>query len=113
MATYVLMLTLNGDGRQSMLADPDSLLRAQNSIEIPGVSCLGLYGVLGRFDFVTILEAPDNDAAARFSLELGVRAGAHIETLPAVPIGHFHAHHFETFEWAEEPGDGEMTSSAG
>ena len=33
MATYVLMLTLNGDGRQSMLADPDSLLRAQNTIE--------------------------------------------------------------------------------
>lgn len=105
MATYVLMLTLNGDGRERMLADPDSLLRVQNQIEIPEVACLGLYGVLGRFDFVTILEAPDNDSAARFSLELGVKAGAHIETLPAVPVGHFHARHFETFEWADEAAD--------
>jgi hypothetical protein len=42
-----------------------------------------------------------------------VRAGAHIETLPAVPIGHFHAHHFETFEWAEEAGDGDAAGSRG
>lgn len=107
MATYILMLTLQSEGRDKMLEDPDSLLRVQNEIDVPQVTCLGLYGVLGRFDFVTILEAPDNDHAARFSLELGVAARAHIETLPAVPIGHFHAHHFETFEFAEEPDDDE------
>ena len=53
-------------------------------------------GVLGRFDFVSIVDAPDNEAAARFSLELGHRAGAHIETMPAVPIGvlgHHEPHH--------------------
>ncbi len=102
MATYVLMLTLNAEGRDRMLGDPDSLLRVQNEIDLPGVVTLGLYGVLGRYDFVSILEAPDNNAAARFSLELGVRAGAHIETLPAVPVGHFHARNFETFEFSDE-----------
>lgn len=73
-----------------MLANPESLLQAENQLEVEGVQCLGTYGVLGRYDFVTIIEAPDNDAVARFSLELGVRAGVHIETLPAVPVGHFH-----------------------
>ncbi len=59
-----------------------------------------LYGVLGDYDFVTILEAPDNEAAARFSLELGAESGAHIQTLPAVPIGSF------------EPRGGEVDSPA-
>ena len=87
MATYVLLLTLTPEGRQLMLDDPDSLLRAEQEVDVQGVQCLGLYGVLGQYDFVTILDAPDNEAAASFSLELGVKAGAHIETLPAVPIG--------------------------
>ena len=72
-----------------MVEEPDALLRATSAVTIPEVQCLGLYGVLGDYDFVTILEAPDNEAAARFSLELGVESGAHIQTLPAVPIGLF------------------------
>ncbi len=87
MATYILLLTLNTEGRARMLEDPDSLRRAENETVVDGVQCLGLYAVLGDHDFVSILEAPDNEAAARFSLELGVKAGAHIATLPAVPVG--------------------------
>lgn len=43
--------------------------------------------MLGCFDFVCILDAPDNEAAARLSLLLGVKAGTSIETMPAVRIG--------------------------
>ena len=89
MATYILLLTLDSDGREKMLADPESLLRAEAAISIPGVKLLGLYGVLGDYDFVTLVEAPDNDAMARFSLELGVNAGTHVTTLPAIPITRF------------------------
>ena len=47
---------------------------------------LGLYAVLGDYDFVNIVEAPDNDSVGRFSLDLGVRAGVHIITLLTIPI---------------------------
>ena len=89
MATYILLLTLTAEGRQLMLDDAESLLRAEEAIAIPGIEVLGLYGVLGACDFVSIVEAPDNETAAAFSLELGVRAGAHIATLPAIPIARF------------------------
>ena len=69
-----------------MLDDPDSLLHAVDTIDIPEVDTLGLYGVLGDYDFVSILTAPDNESAARFSIELGVRAGVHVTTLPAIPV---------------------------
>ena len=89
MATYILLLTLDSEDREKMLADPESLPRAEAAISIPGVQLLGLYGVLGDYDFVTLVEAPDNDAMARFSLELGVKAGSHVTTLPAIPITRF------------------------
>ena len=89
MATYILLLRLTPEGRANALRDPESLLRAEEETSIRDVHGLGLYGVIGEYDFVSILEAPDNEAAARFSLEFGVRAGVQVETLPAVPITEF------------------------
>ena len=86
MPTYIQLLTLTADGRAKMLQDSDFVLPSQQAIRVPGVVVLGLYGVLGEYDFVNIVDAPDNDSVARFSLELGVVAGAHITTLPAIPI---------------------------
>ena len=91
MTTYIQLLRLTPEGRERALQDSQSVRRAQRDIAIDGVSELGLYGVLGDYDFVNIVEAPDNEAVARFSLELGVRAGVYITTLPAIPIGRLEA----------------------
>ena len=101
MATYILLLTLSPEGRQDALRDPDSVRRAQDEISVPGVQVLGVYGVLGEYDFVSIVEADDNQSIARFSLELGVRAGSHITTLPAIPIGRLEAQEQPDLSWAE------------
>ena len=86
MATYIQLLTFTPDGRAKALDDPESVLRVQEEIADPHVRILGLYGVLGEFDLVAVVDAPDNEAVARFSIRLGVRAGVHITTLPAVPV---------------------------
>ena len=67
------------------LEDPDYLLQLERDIEVPGVQTLGVYAVLGEYDFVTIIDADGNETVARFSIELGVRAGVHVTTLPVVP----------------------------
>ena len=85
MATYILLLTLNPEGQEKALAEPNYLLHTEAEIDMPSVQTLGVYAVLGEYDFVTIVEADGNDAIARFSLELGVRAGVHITTMPVVP----------------------------
>ncbi len=87
MATYVLLLTLTPEGREQGLADPEHIRRAEERCATPGVQILGLYGVLGQWDFVGIIDAPDNDAAARFSLKLGVEAGVAVNSMPAIPVG--------------------------
>ena len=86
MATYFLLLSLNQDGRNLMHEDPEVILHAAHSSDLPDVQCMGLYAVLGDYDFITVLEAPDNESAARFSLELGVKAGVEVQTVPAIPV---------------------------
>ncbi|MEX2598492.1 MAG: GYD domain-containing protein [Dehalococcoidia bacterium] len=88
MGHYILLMTLTPEGREHMLNNPAAVVDATNEVNVSGVVSLGLYAVLGDYDFVHIIEAPDNDAIARYALELGVRAGVHTATMPAVPVAH-------------------------
>ena len=56
-----------------------------------GVKVRQQYAVLGPYDFVNIVEAPDNDTVARVSVELGARGSVRILTLAAIPIDDFTA----------------------
>ena len=87
MPSYILTLILTPEGRENLLADSESLHRITSEMETDATRVLGMYAVLGEYDFVVIVDSPDNDGAARFSLELGVKVGAHIRTMPAIPIG--------------------------
>jgi uncharacterized protein with GYD domain len=49
-----------------------------------GCRVLGQYAVLGQYDFVTIVQAPDNESVAQLSVDLGSRGTVNIETLPAI-----------------------------
>ena len=96
MPNYIQLLTLTPEGRELVLQDPERVLRAQQTLQREGLQVLGLYAVLGSYDFVTIVDAPDNETVARFSIELGVKAGVHITTLPAVPVALLE-------DWPREP----------
>jgi uncharacterized protein with GYD domain len=86
MSTYIQLLTLTHYGRERAIDNPTEVLLAQEQVNVPGVRVLGLYAVLGGYDFVSMVEAPDNDSIARYSLKLGVKAGVTVVTLPAIPV---------------------------
>ena len=87
MSLYFLLGTLTSAGQNMVHDDGDLLVKSTRNIGVSGAEILGQYAVLGRYDFVMMVEADDNDAVARLSLEIGVRIGLHIETLPAIAIG--------------------------
>ena len=89
MTRYILLMTLTPEGRERMVADPERVLRAESEVRTADTRMLGLYAVLGNYDFVAIVESSDNAGIARFSLGMGVAAGVHITTLPAIPIARF------------------------
>ena len=87
MPLYFLLATLTERGQQMARDNPDLMVEVVKQSDIEGADILGQYAVLGRYDFVMMAEADDNDAVARISLDLSVRIGLHIETLPALAIG--------------------------
>ena len=91
MATYVLLSTLTSEGRQTLHKDPDRLDEVNREIADFGCNVVAQYAVLGQCDFITIIEAPDNETVAHLSVDLGSRGTVNIVTLPAVPIAELRA----------------------
>ncbi|HIQ04921.1 MAG TPA: GYD domain-containing protein, partial [Anaerolineae bacterium] len=58
-------------------------------LEAFGVKVTAQYAVLGPYDFVNIVEAPDNETVARVSAELASRGSIKLLTLAAIPIDDF------------------------
>jgi uncharacterized protein with GYD domain len=54
-----------------------------------GVHVVKQWAVLGPYDFVNVVEAPDNLTIARVSAVLASRGSVKIMTLPAIPIDEF------------------------
>ena len=61
-------------------------IRDSIEIEKMGAKVLEQYAVLGEYDFVNILEAPDNETISRVSIELGARGTIQLITLAAISI---------------------------
>ena len=86
---YILLSTLTSEGRKTIKAKPDRIKEVNKEIEAFGAKVLQQYAVLGRYDFVNIVEAPNNEAITRVSIELGSRGTIHIMSMPATQIDDF------------------------
>jgi uncharacterized protein with GYD domain len=91
MATYILLSTLTDEGRKTVKDKPSRIQEVNKEIEAMGAKVVGQWAVLGPYDFVNVVEAPDNETIARISVELGARGTIQITTLPAIPVEVFQA----------------------
>ena len=89
MPTYIMLSTLTPEGVQTVKNNPTRIKEVNRELEQLGASVKAQWSTLGRFDFVNVVEAPDEATMARVSLELGSRGTAKYETLAAIPIDDF------------------------
>ena len=89
MATYVLLTKVSAAGIKTLQANPRRIKEVNKEIEAQGARVIAQYATLGRYDFVNIVEAKDNESIARLSVSLGARGTLQIETLSAIPIEAF------------------------
>ncbi|MGC9529666.1 MAG: GYD domain-containing protein [Candidatus Bipolaricaulaceae bacterium] len=89
MPTYVLLSRVTDEGAKTIKGKPGRIKEVNQEIEGFGARVVHQYATLGRYDFVSIVEAPDPATVARVSVELGCRGTVKIETLPAIPIDEF------------------------
>jgi len=84
-----MISTLTDEGRKTIKKHPERIEEVNREIESMGAKVLAQYAVLGQYDFLNILEAPNNEAIAKLSIELGSRGTIQIITLPAIPVEDF------------------------
>jgi len=86
MAKYILLSKLTDSGRKTLKKNPERIKEVNEELQEFGVELKKQYAVLGPYDFVNIVEAPDNEAIFKLSVELGSRGTIEITTMPAITI---------------------------
>ena len=89
MAIYLMLTQLTDEGRKTIKEKPERIKEVNQEVEKMGVKIFSQYALLGIYDFVNILEAPDNQTVARVAVELGSRGTLNTTTLAALSIDEF------------------------
>ena len=86
MGYYVILTSLTDEGRKTIKDNPERLFEVNKELEAMGVKVKQQFAVLGPYDFVNIIEAPDNETVMKMSVALGARGSLHLLSLPAIPV---------------------------
>ena len=111
MATYVVFTKLTLDGAKALVEEPERLLAVEQQVEQLGAKITQQFSVLGPYDLVTFIEAPDNATVMNAAYEIGSLGSVRLNVVPSIEIGRFstmiHAaacrtepHRWQTQLWA-------------
>lgn len=89
MPIYIVLSKLTEEGRETIKEKPHRIFEVNKELESMGIKVLQQYAVLGPYDFVNIVEAPDNESIMKMSIELGSRGTVELMSLPALRIDEF------------------------
>ena len=89
MPKFIMLSTLGPEGALTLREHPSRLKEVNTEVEAMGVTVLEQYAVLGPYDFLNILEAPDEQTMARVAIMLAARGTLKSLTLTAIPIDDF------------------------
>jgi uncharacterized protein with GYD domain len=85
MPTYVMLTNLTPEGVQTLKNNPGRVSEVNKEVEQLGVTVKDQWATLGQYDFITVVEAPDDATMAKVSIELGSRGTMTSQTLAAMP----------------------------
>jgi uncharacterized protein with GYD domain len=80
-----MLTNLTPEGVQTLKNNPNRVGEVNKEVEQLGVTVKDQWATLGQYDFITIIEAPDDATMAKVSVELGSRGTMSTQTLSAMP----------------------------
>lgn len=89
MALYVMLTNLTDEGRKTIKENPERIKEVNKEVEAMGVRVLNQYVVMGPYDFVNVIEAPNNQTVAKLAVELGARGTLQTLTMAAISLDDF------------------------
>ena len=86
MPKYVMLSMLTPKGTQTLKANPDRLKEVNRDVEELGAKVLHQWAMVGEYDFLNVVEAPDAMTMAMVSLALGGRGSMRFQTYELLEI---------------------------
>lgn len=83
MATYIILFRLTQQGIKNIKESPARIDAAKRTFQTMGAEVKEFYSVMGRYDTVFVVEAPDDETIAKASLAIGSLGNVRTETLRA------------------------------
>jgi uncharacterized protein with GYD domain len=84
--TYAMLTTLGPDGWETLRQNPERILAVRDEVEALGLKVVAQYALMGQYDFLNVIEAPDEPTMARAAIMLAARGTMRTTTLAAIPV---------------------------
>ena len=83
MATFINLLRFSGQSASDIKESPARLEQIKKAIQAFGGELKGFYVLMGQYDALLIVDAPDDEAAMKFALAAFSSGGIDTETMRA------------------------------
>jgi uncharacterized protein with GYD domain len=81
-----MLSTLGPDGWATVREHPERIREVTSEVEAMGLKVLAQYALMGQYDFLNVLEAPDEATMARAAITLAARGTMRTTTLQAIGV---------------------------
>jgi len=81
-----MLTTLGPDGWETLRENPDRIMRVREEVEAVGLKVVAQYALMGQYDFLNIIEAPDEKAMAKAAIMLAARGTMRTTTMQAISV---------------------------
>ncbi len=89
MPTYAMLTTIGPDGWATIRENPDRIQAVKAEVESFGLKVIAQYALMGQYDFLNVIEAPDEQTMAKAAVDLAARGTMRTTTMQAIPIDEF------------------------
>jgi uncharacterized protein with GYD domain len=81
-----MLSTLGPGGWATLREKPERLHAVTAEVEAMGLKVIAQYALMGQWDFLNIIEAPDEATMAKAAVALAARGTMRTTTMQAIPI---------------------------
>src|SRR5258708_13229376 len=86
MPMYAMLTTLGPGGWETGREGAEGVREVSAEGEALGLTVHAQYALMGQYDFLNIIEAPDEETMAKAAIMLASRGTMRTTTLPAIPV---------------------------
>ncbi|MHB0912485.1 MAG: GYD domain-containing protein [Armatimonadota bacterium] len=86
---YIMLFQYTEQGIEHVKKSPERIDALRETFRAMGAEIIDFYALLGKYDTIFVVEAPNDETAARLALFVGSQGNVRSETMRAFGMGEF------------------------